>query len=732
VHAADIDKDGFCDLFVRIGGGSPRVFWGSPDGLDPNRSSTVGSNEPFSHDTMGTTLGRPSYYWGWTPKVIDIGDERLLFRVEESTAVFYRNINREFSPAFCLDCQGIVSVACVDVDHDGWPDIVAVVCTDISKEENSIIFWGSKDGYSLKNTTELKTQSARDAAVFEDEDTCIAICQGKTDTLLSTHSLVYRLDGRMILDCTSLETHDATRVFVAGSSTKPQLIFVNHEGGRTCADINAYLYYGGPDGYNPDRKAELPAMSATDCNCCDFNDDGWADILLCNSSDAAYHLDPGSFIYYGSPSGFKTDNKCVLPTIRCVGAAVGDFRHSGYLDIVMAGSYNAELLLFHGTHDGFDISNPERILLDPDCADYTPYKVKTADGWREFDNDARAKKYREPRYLYTADFNNDGWLDIFVSEILGDYSYILWGGPEGFSLDNSQRVMTENAVCANAADFTGNGWLDLVVGSFYSSVPDSEAKLHYDSYVTVYYGGPNGYSEYRKTQLPANAATSIAVADFNNDGFLDIFVTSYHNGRSRDTDAFFYWGDAQGAFDPTRRSRLFNHSGSGCVAADFDENGYIDLAVASHKAYGNHKCDSFVFRNGPDGFLKDGTLRLPTEGPHGMMPVDPGNILDRTNEEYYISAIHSFDEVVSLKSLSFKAQLPPKTWVKLWIRAGNTKQELLGKPFTGSTDEYSWYTNGDNIVCSTCKYSQFKLSLGSVNGAASPRLSEVILDYESA
>ena len=258
IYADDIDGDGLCDLYVRTAGERPRVFWGTKNGLSLENSTTVGPAEPFSHDTIGTTLDRPSYYWGWSPKIIDIDSEKLLFRPEDDKAVFYRNKNREFSQAFCLNCRGVVSVECADIDNDGVMDIVALVCTDVGKEEDTLIFWGSKEGFSIENTTILKTQSARDAVVFEDKGTHIAICQGKTDILLSRHSLVYELENRSVIDCTKLETHDASRVFdVRAKDGSLQLVFINHEGGRTRADINAYIYFGGPDGYKPERKNRI-------------------------------------------------------------------------------------------------------------------------------------------------------------------------------------------------------------------------------------------------------------------------------------------------------------------------------------------------------------------------------------------------------------------------------------------------------------------------------------------
>ena len=135
--------------------------------------------------------------------------------------------------------------------------------------------------------------------------------------------------------------------------------------------------------------------------CCDFNDDGWADLLVCNCSENAPHLDPGSFIYWGGPNGFDPRNLTVLPTTRAHGAAVGDFRRSGYLDIAIAGFFNAELLIFEGSEKGYDIQNPRRIILDPELSKdtpYTPFKPRDLDAWRNR-KDISGREHNQPRWL---------------------------------------------------------------------------------------------------------------------------------------------------------------------------------------------------------------------------------------------------------------------------------------------------------------------------------------------
>src|SRR6184192_2652009 len=74
----------------------------------------------------------------------------------------------------------------------------------------------------------------------------------------------------------------------------------------------------------------------------------------------------------------------------------------------------------------------------------------------------------------------------------------------------------------------------------------------------------------------------VCVGDYNNDGFIDLFVTYY--GKN-----VLYRNDGDGTFtDVTRESGLLqaeNHWNSGAAFLDYDRNGYLDLIVSNYVGY---------------------------------------------------------------------------------------------------------------------------------------------------
>ena len=739
--AADLDGDGCCDLYIRLRGEPPRILWGSADGLCPGRCTPVGGEDVVTRDAPSSTPSWLAFVEGWRPKVLLLQGVPHLFRPEDGAACFYPiRAGRTLGQPLRLDCAAAVSAAVGDINGNGAEDIAVAICgvwknpdpvaygaTEVP-EGASWIYWGGHDGYDNGRRTAFTTRNARDVRIADLRGNgCgdVIVCQGRDHLMNTTECLVY-VGGPEGFEPEPkrFQSHDAADVHVARTDDtgKPQVIIVNHVSGRLRGDVQAYVYLGGPDGYAADRRIELPSWAAPDGAISDFNDNGWADILVSNCAENAPWADPGSFLFWGGPDGFDPDRKLVLPTFRAHGSAIGDFRHAGYLDLAVVGFSNPELLIFRGGPNGPDVTDPQRLMLDPSIEGFVNSRDTGAVSALSPNRDLN-----HPRWLFTADFNNDGWLDLFISQIYGPRSLLLWGGPDGFSMERATWLSVEATACAQAADLTGNGYLDLIVGGH--SCPSKECT--HDSYVYIYWNGPEGFREDRRQQLPAHSCNSLTVADFNNDGMLDLFATSYNAGRDRDSDSYIYWGKPGGCYSVEDRTRIFGHSACGCLAADFNEDGYLDLAVAHHKTYGSHVGESKVWWNGPDGFNEHNVTKLPTTGPHGMVAVDPGNIMDRGPEEFYISVPHELPTGARVTALHWDAELQTKTWVHAQVRVAPSRAALATAPWRGANGEGTWLKSPGRLPqpLGGGAWLQYRLALGAVNGGNSPRVQSVTVSY---
>ena len=223
----------------------------------------------------------------------------------------------------------------------------------------------------------------------------------------------------------------------------------------------------------------------------------------------------------------------------------------------------------------------------------------------------------------------------------------------------------------------------------------------------------------------------MTLADFNNDGRLDLFVGSYHGAEERDIDSYIYWNRAGRGFSAADRTRLFTHSASGVIAADFNEDGWVDLAIVYHKVWGDHVGHSAVWWNGPDGFDERRVTVLPTSGPHGMISVEPRNASDGGDAEFYTSCAHRLPEGSRVTQVAWLADVPAKTWVRAQLRAAATEVGLAGAPWQGARGAGSWFENGDVIAAGRFSgpWIQYRLALGAVNAARTPRVREVSVSY---
>ena len=709
--AHDLDRDGYADLYALAKDQPPRVFWGGPDGLSADRSAEVpitAEGGTMVEETADVSDAEKVGAVAPLARVVALaGVPHLFVPLADRVLLVPVSPDRSFTSPLTFSCPKALSVAVGDVNGDGHDDLVFAARDDSQVHECSWVYWGGDDGYREDSRTPLPSVRACDVAVGDlNGSGCadVALCQNQTAESYSIDSLIYRgtSDG-VDPEPVRLPTEGARRVFIARTSdtAHPQVIFVNRFSRSIRGDLSPTIYLGGPDGFSAERRQELSGLGAANALACDLDDDGYPDIVIANSAENAVHLDPGSFVFRGGPDGFASEPSWTLPTKHAWGVASADLRRSGYLDLIVASYATPELLIFRGTEGGLDVEHPQRIPTECDGVSYD-----------------------QPRRLCLADLNNNGWLDLVVSQTQQDRCFILWGGPDGFSFENRRMLPVMRGSAPMAVDLTGNGYLDLVMAGHKPSIQGP-----HDSFVYIYWNGPDGLREDRRTQLPANAGLAIAAADFNRDGFLDIFVGSYHDGRSRDTDSFIYWGGPEG-FSRKRATRLRTHSVSGCLAADFNEDGWIDLAVCNHKTFGDHRGDSFVFWNGPDGFDPKRVTRLPTTGAHGMIFFQPGNQTDRGPEEYYTSEPVELTPGARPRKITWEAELPPKTWVHAQIRTASTRPGLEQAAWRGRADD-AWLEDGDAIPhCSEDEpWVQYRLALGAVNSGNTPRVTRVCIGY---
>jgi hypothetical protein len=134
------------------------------------------------------------------------------------------------------------------------------------------------------------------------------------------------------------------------------------------------------------------------------------------------------------------------------------------------------------------------------------------------------------------------------------------------------------------------------------------------SYVCLNDG--NGHFASGCIAIPAESATSIVAADFDKDEFIDLAVPSRDGGQSR-----IYFNDGKAGFSRTAPFGPPDAVARVGAAADFDGNGTVDLAVGDEKA-----ASLVVYMNDGKGNLTSGFKTAdPKKTPYAIAAGDLNN-----------------------------------------------------------------------------------------------------------
>jgi enediyne biosynthesis protein E4 len=354
---------------------------------------------------------------------------------------------------------------------------------------------------------------------------------------------------------------------------------------------------------SPEKKSVLDVNGSGVC-WLDYNNDGWEDLFVVNGSTVE-DLKSGkprrqrNYLYRNDGNGKFTDVTAKTGVGGLgwgQGCAAADINNDGFTDLLVTNFGRNEL--FKNNGDGT----------------FTEVALKEGVGGGNAWHTGAA----------FADYDNDGWVDLFVAGYLEfdvdaakNYQPVCnyrsmptFCGPRGFrggphalyhnNHDGTFTEVTEKAGVANKESYYGLGVLfqDLDGDGRPDILVANDACFNY-----FYHNEGNG--KFKEDALSKGIACcrdgteqanmGLAVGDYDNDGKLDVFITTYSD------DHYTLYKNQGSMFnDVTRETGLYylTHPfmGWGTMFVDFNNDGFRDLFAANGHLFPQ-----------VDGYFKDAT-----------------------------------------------------------------------------------------------------------------------------
>jgi hypothetical protein len=322
----------------------------------------------------------------------------------------------------------------------------------------------------------------------------------------------------------------------------------------------------------------------------DFNEDGKPDLAIAASTlvdvllgkgDGTFAPAPGSPIRVASPPY----NDLAAPIN--VAIVSGDFIHSGHLGLAVVDGPNAATYILLGQGDGTFAPSSAAFASSPSsdvasvAADLNgdgnldlafEDSVDLGYGNGAFSASGSLYTMGLPESVALGDFNGDGKLDAVVANggsktsPSSGLTVSLGKGDGTFTSGAGSPIPLGNSLSAVvAADFNGDGKLDLAVADAGNNI------------VMILLGNGDGTFGPPAPFVVGNSPEAILAADFNNDGKLDLVVANRADGT-----VTLLLGNGDGTFtQPSGSPYAVGKWPISLAAADFNGDGKLDIAVAN-------------------------------------------------------------------------------------------------------------------------------------------------------
>lgn len=352
----------------------------------------------------------------------------------------------------------------------------------------------------------------------------------------------------------------------------------------------------------------------------DFTNDGYLDVLASSwFADDPLHF----FVNHANSTFTEISKKTGLTGITGgLNMVQADYNNDGWLDVlVLRGAWLNEL----GGH-------PNSLLRN---------NGPGPDGHPTFTDvtiEAGLLSFHPTQTAIWRDFNNDGWLDLFIGNESPDAQHI---HPSELYLNNQDGTFKEAAALAGvkvsedesnfyyvkgvtAGDYNNDGWQDI----FVSALDGTKRNILYKNEGIDTSGVPTFKDVTEQAGLSEKISSFPTwFFDYNNDGWLDIFVAGYLR-RSDIISSITYDVAAEylGMPHTAETARLYHNNGDGTFSnvtegvsldriayamganfGDLDNDGYLDIYLSTGEVNFASIIPNRMFRNEQGAYFQDVT-----------------------------------------------------------------------------------------------------------------------------
>ena len=281
---------------------------------------------------------------------------------------------------------------------------------------------------------------------------------------------------------------------------------------------------------------------------CDIDNDGDLDVALSNQDGS------GFWLYRNNGTNFTNiTSSAGLGGIGAYRILWGEVTGDDYTDLIL--DWGSSQKLFGNDGDGTftDLTSGSGLTGNPVCI---------------------------------ADFDNDGSSDVLT--LTGSGCSVLLNSGSG--VFTAQTAGTGTWWCAVCLDYDQDGDQDIYLGTYGSSDPnallrnDGSSFTDVTSAAGVVFGG---------------STTGITVGDYNNDGYLDLYLANYSSPGCK-----LFENDGDGTFtDVTAAAGVTGQTDTRTSAfTDYNNDGWLDIFSSHHDFF---VISNIMWRNNGDGTFSD-------------------------------------------------------------------------------------------------------------------------------